>query len=256
MIIEYHRPQSEEQALSLLARDAPRTVVLGGGLYLNQKAQEDLAVVDLQALDLREIEPRGNRLDLGSGVTLQALLESGEIPSALEKSLQHQDAYNRRQVATVVGTLMAEDGRSPFVTALLALDPVLEIHREGEEPEQRHLGDLLPVREEVFAGALVSRLSLPLNAELCYEYVARSPADLPLVSAAVAVWPSGRTRVVLGGHGDQPKMVLDGPTADGAVQAARDAYSQAGDLWASADYRSNVAGTLVERCLSELTARE
>lgn len=256
MIVEYHRPQNVEDALTLLARPDPRTVVLGGGLYLNQKRMGDIAVVDVQSLGLNTIELKGNILVLGSAVTLQELLTSGEIPEALEKSIRHQDPYNRRQVATLMGTVMAADGRSPFTTALLALDPILQIARAGEEQGESHLGDLLPLREERLSGALVTSLSLPRKARLAYEYVARSPADYPLVSAAVAQWPSGRTRVVLGGYGDQPVMVLDGPTADGAVIAARDAYSQAKDEWAGADYRSEVAGILVARCLEGISEQE
>lgn len=256
MIVEYHRPQDEQEALKLLARSDPKTIVLGGGLYINQKDLGDVAVVDLQALDFKTIKSGGKRLDIGAEVTLQDLLESGDIPSALEKSIRHQDAYNRRQVATVAGTLLAADGRSPFTTALLALDPILEIRRAGQDPQESHLGDVLPVREEELSGAMVNRVSVPVNAQLSYEYVARSPADFPLVSAAVAVWPSGRTRVILGGFGEHPRMVLDGPGAEGAVDAAEDAYSEAGDEWASAEYRSNTAGTLVKRCLDELSVRE
>ncbi len=256
MIVEYHRPQEEQKALQLLSRSNPRTIILGGGLYINQKDLGEVAVVDLQALDFKSIRAGGKRLDIGAEVTLQELLDSGEIPPALEKSIRHQDAYNRRQVATVAGALLAADGRSPFTTALLALDPILEIRRAGQDPQESHLGDVLPVREGELAGAMVSRVTVPVNARLSYEYVARSPADLPLVSAAVAVWPSGRTRVVLGGTGEHPRMVLDGPGADGAVRAAVDAYSDAGDEWASAAYRSNTAGTLVKRCLDELSVRE
>lgn len=256
MIVEYHRPQSIEEALALLSRPDPKTVVLGGGLSLNQKQKEEIAVVDIQALGLNTIQSKGNRLVLGSEVTLQELLDSGEAPGALEKGIRHQDPYNRRQVATLMGTVMAADGRSSFTTALLALDPILEVLKDGEAPEKHHLGDLLPLREERLSGALVRQLVLPRNARLAYEYVARSPADFPLVSAAVAQWPSGRTRVVLGGYGDQPVMVLDGPTPDGAVVAARDAYSQAEDAWAGADYRSDVAGILVRRCLEKLSGED
>ncbi|MFO8036933.1 MAG: FAD binding domain-containing protein [Anaerolineales bacterium] len=256
MIVAYHRPQRVEDALTLLARSDPKTVILGGGLYLNQKQMADIAVVDVQALGLNTIQPKGNVLILGSAVTLQELLTSGEAQDALAKSIRHQDPYNRRQVATLMGTVMAADGRSPFTTALLALDPILEIARAGEEREESHLGDVLPLREERLSGALVTYISIPSKARLAYEYVARSPADYPLVSAAVAQWPSGRTRVVLGGCGDQPIMVLDGPTADGAVVAARDAYSRAEDAWAGADYRSDVAGILVERCMKGLTEED
>jgi hypothetical protein len=47
-------------------------------------------------------------------------------------------------------------------------------------------------------------------------------------------------------------MIFDGPDSAGAEIVARDAYSEAGDEWASAEYRSDTAETLVVRCLAVL----
>ena len=47
--------------------------------------------------------------------------------------------------------------------------------------------------------------------------------------------------------------MLDGPDANGAESAARDAYSKAGDQWASAEYRAEVAAALVLRCLNQIS---
>ena len=107
-------------------------------------------------------------------------------------------------------------------------------------------------RGERLRRRLITRLTLPLNARLAYEYVARTPADLPIVCAAVAVWPSGRVRLALGGYGAAPRLAFDGTEADGADIAAQSAYSHCGDEWASADYRQEIAGVLVERCLHGL----
>ena len=81
--------------------------------------------------------------------------------------------------------------------------------------------------------------------------MARSPADLPIVSVAAAQWKSGRTRVVVGGFGAAPMMVMDGQSAEGAVDAVQNATSTAGDQWASAEYRMDVAQTLTRRCLEQ-----
>jgi CO/xanthine dehydrogenase FAD-binding subunit len=98
---------------------------------------------------------------------------------------------------------------------------------------------------------LITALHIPLNACLAYEYVARSPADLPIVCAAAARWPSGRARLALGGFGAAPALVLDGPGVEGAAEAARCAYSTAEDAWASAEYRADVAAVLARRCLQD-----
>ena len=80
--------------------------------------------------------------------------------------------------------------------------------------------------------------------------IARTPADRPIVCVAAARWPSGRTRLALGGFGAAPTLAMDGPEDSGAQIAAASAYSQAGDEWASAEYRSEAAGILALRCLA------
>ncbi len=254
MIIEYNRPETIEQALALLGRTAPKTVPLGGGSALNRPSEEALAVVDLQALGLNTCSLQGNTVHLGATLTLQSLLEafetstfagSGLLP-ALAQAVTHEASYNLRQVGTVAGTLVSADGRSPFATALLALDAALTL-LPGDETLP--VGDVLPLRAERLSGKLIVRVSLPSNARLSYQSVARTPADRPVVCAAVAVWPSGRTRVTLGGYGACPLLAFDGAEPAGAETAARNAFSQASDEWASAEYRQEAAAALVKRAL-------
>lgn len=248
MIIEYHRPVTLAETLELLARTEVITVPLGGGTVLNQPSLKNFAAVDLQSLGLNTFAVEGKRIRMGATVTLQQMLDS-EIAQALKTTLRHQATYNIRQVATIAGTLVAADGRSPFATAMLALDAELEI-LPGEE--RINLGSYLPLRNERNPNHLITQITIPANVKLAYEYVARTPADLPIVCVAVTQWPSGRTRVALGGYGSAPALALDGPEAADVVSAARAAYHEAGDQWASAEYRRDVAGTLAQRCLENL----
>ena len=252
MITEYYRPKKIDEALALINRKGPRTLLLGGGLYVNEVVKEPIAVVDVQDLDISDISKKGKNLIVGAAATLQTLLTSGMISPALEKAIAHQETYNRRQVATLAGTLVAASGRSPITGLLLALDIELEMRGVDQEKTSEKLGEVLPLREEKLAGRLITSIQVPVEIPASYHYVARSPADLPIVAAAAAAWPSGRTRVVLLGYGDQPVMVFDGPDQQGAVLAARDAYTEAADQWASGAYRAATAGVLVERCLMEI----
>ncbi len=252
MIVEYHRPTTIKEAVSLLNRKQPVTVPMGGGLFLNETSREDIAVVDIQDLPLGQVDLKGKKVHLGAGVTLQEMILLPELQPAVRDSILHQDTYNRRHVATLGGALAACTGRSPLAVVILVLDAVLELHGPEGEVDQEFFGELLPLREEHLAGRLITRVTLPRDVLVSYHFVARSPADQPIVSAAVAAWPSGRIRVVLGGTCSQPRLVLDGPDGEGAVQAAEDAYSQVEDPWASAEYRSHTAGILVGRCLAEI----
>lgn len=260
MIVEYYRPKTIDEALAYLQRTEPPARPLGGGTVLNRRSLDPLAAVDLQALGLDTIQERGNSLDLGATLTLQKLVEAAgpeaehgsgplPLPPALVNAIRHEAAYNERQVGTIAGGLVSAGGRSPFATAMLALDAQLTLQPGGEVIS---LGDLLPLRGERLDRRLVTRVSIPLNVRLAYEYVARTPADQPIVCAAVAVWPSGRVRVALGGFGPAPTLAFDGSETAGAAEAAENAYAAAGDAWASAEYRRSVAGVLVRRALGSL----
>jgi CO/xanthine dehydrogenase FAD-binding subunit len=258
-ITEYNRPNTLAEALALIQRAQPLTLPLAGGTALVRPDTQAQAVVDLQALGLDQLQVSGNALILGATLTLQALLDwlvgegaalSGLAP-ALAGVIRHEATHNLRQAATVAGTLAAAGGRSPFAAALLALDATVTLEPGGESVA---LGDLLPTRSARLPRRLITQVSLPANAALAYEYVARSPADRPIVCVAVARWPSGRTRLALGGYGMSPALVLDGSEDSAADAAAASAYSQAGDQWASAEYRSQTAQTLTRRCLAQLTA--
>ena len=276
MIIEYHCPETLNQALELLARTDPAVEKpvslrflnhpLGGGTFLATKIRQSenpVSLVDLQLLPIHEIEQEGQWLAVGAAATLQQLYECEHIPEGLRESLRLENETKRAR-ATVAGTIVTCDGRSPFITALLALDPRLVWAQVGQaENTQEALGDYLALRAPAGLqpdGRLMISIRIPLNADLCFESVARSPLDRPIVCAAVAQWrsgghstpPSRRTRLTLGGYGKAPILALDGPEADGIGMAARSAYLSAGDAWASAEYRSEIAGVLAERLTAQL----
>ncbi len=258
MITTYHRPTTLEEALALLAQ--PNTYPLGGGTLLNQKKDADFAVVDLQALGLDKIHKVGEKLEIGAAVTLSLLLESPHIPSALAAALRLEAPLNLRNMGTVAGTLVSCDGRSPFAAAMLALDAKLTVdggRLTADSPRYTvyGLGDLLPLREDAMRGKLITKVEIPLNVKLAYEYVARTPADKPIVCVALAQWPSGRTRLVIGGWGKSPSVAMDGKDASGIEIAARNAAHDAADEWASAEYRSDVAAVIAKRCLERLVER-
>lgn len=258
MIKTYHRPTSLDDALTLLSQSD--TIPLGGGTYLNALAfkNKDIAVVDLQALGLTHIHKHGNNPSTGSGqrleieacVTLQQLLENEHTPEALNTAIKLEAPLNIRNMGTVAGTLVACDGRSHFASAMLALDAKCIVN--SGQSSLIHLGDLLPFRVEMLRGKLITKVTIPLNAKFAYEYVARTPADKPIVCAALTQWPSGRTRLVVGGWGKSPFVAMDGNEAYDVETAARNAAQEAKDEWASAEYRSHVAAVLAKRCLDKI----
>jgi CO/xanthine dehydrogenase FAD-binding subunit len=208
----------------------------------------------LQSSSLDTIKKSGNNLEIGATVTLQQLLESEQCPEALKSALKLEAPLNIRNAATVAGTLVACDGRSTFASVLFALDAKLEQARLDNskiESQVSNIGDFLPLRN--LQGSLITSITIPLNVKLAFDYVSRTPADKPLVCAALAQWNSGRTRLVLGGYGKSPLLAMDGTEAEGIEAAARNAFHEATDEWASAEYRMDAAATLAKRCLESIS---
>ncbi|HKJ28278.1 MAG TPA: FAD binding domain-containing protein, partial [Anaerolineales bacterium] len=186
MILEYHRPEKMKEALALLARETPRTVPLGGGTVLNAPSEKDYAVVDLQGLGLDSLDQKGSQLQIGAAATLQALLAFEGIQPALAETIRLTVNYNLRQTGTVAGALVSGGGRSPFLAAMLALDANLMWQPDNVE---QNLGSFIHLRGGEWPGALISTVQISLQTKLAYTYVARSPADRPVVCAAVGRWP-------------------------------------------------------------------
>jgi CO/xanthine dehydrogenase FAD-binding subunit len=226
------------------------TVPLGGGTLLSHHRGEDIEVVDLQALGMNGIVERGKLLHVGSTVTLQQLLEMPSCPPDLASALRLELPLNLRNTASLAGTLVMADGRSTLVTALLALDA--QVSLKLAETDSMALGEFLPRRGHFETRYLITAVEWPVAAVLAFVSVARTPADHPIVAVAVARWPSGRTRVAVGGWGPMPLLGMDGPDVGDVEAAVRNALHDANDAWGSANYRMDAAATLARRCVNRL----
>jgi CO/xanthine dehydrogenase FAD-binding subunit len=273
MISAYHRPTKLAEALTLVARASPPTLPLAGGTQLSRSTRGAVEVVDLQGLGLNEILIRGDHLEIGAMTTLEQLHRSTAVPPALQQAAALEVPLNLRNAATVAGTVVCADGKSTVTGVLLALDATLMVAtapsrsagagapstsgargnpRTSTAGERRvGLGDFLPLRESI-SGSLITRLTVPQNPRVEFEYVARTPKSPPIVFVVVATWPSGRVRAVCGGFGDAPLLALDGVGAMGLIPALRNALHDADDYRGSAEYRMAAATVLTQRCADRL----
>ena len=251
MIREYFRPTSVDEALLLLSEDGKERKPLGGGTSLSRQQAGNFGVVDLQDAGLDQIEKTGQGVEVGAMVRLERLLVNPSIYTDIMRAIRIDAGEHIRNMATIGGWLVSGDGRSLFSTALLALDATLTW-----EPDQQkvRLGDWLPLRSHSQPGVLMTEVAWSTAPRLVFEYVARSPKDRPILIVAMAQWGSGRTRVALGGFGEAPIIAMDGPDSSGVDLASRDAFSEAEDQWATAQYRREVAAKLALRCLQHLEA--
>ncbi len=251
--LKYSRPSKMKKALKLIETGDP----LAGGTSITPRRESHSRLVDIQDLGLDSIEVIDEMIKMGAGVKLQRfLIEIEDHSAALAKACRLEAGLNMRQMSSLGGTIVEAGGRSPLLTAMLAMDTTVIL-----EPGNKNLPleKILKNRKKRISDRLITEIVLRIPERMAFDYVARTPADRPIVCAAAALYGKGERVeiwIALGGYGTRPIRVHE---AEGAVlnkaslecvsDAAIRAYAQAEDAFASAEYRAHVAGVLVQRVL-------
>ena len=266
-IRSYHRPSRLPEALKLVSEGASP---LAGGTRLLASAVEAPNIVDLAALDLRQIGFQGGDLVLGALVTLQDLADSSDAHAGsaglLRQAVLAQcPSWMIRNMATLGGEAVQGDPDSELLAALSALNAVFVVTTPDGEVESPALRFLRNPRADLGTQGLLTSVfvsAAPDGAAL--ERVAVVPTAPPLVSAAVAISFSGdrcsRVRLALTGLVTTPARVpeaearLEGTAGEPAAveRCLEQVLSRApfrSDAHASAEYRKAAAGALVRRAL-------
>lgn len=247
--MKFFRPGTIEEALELLAEGVP----LAGGTTLVPERRKFEAVVALDKLGLDKIKIEADSVQIGASTRLQKLLEPElVIPVDLIRACRLEAAWNLRNMASMAGTIMSADARSPLLVTLLALGASVTISGTSSDIA---LDDVLEQRRTEDGTFLIESVRFKQPESLRYESVARTPTDRPLVSAAAAAPVGGAPfRVAIGGYGLRP--ILLAPVEKEGIEASKkeaaQQFSSAGDAFASAEYRSEIVAILVERALKEV----
>jgi CO/xanthine dehydrogenase FAD-binding subunit len=264
---EYYRPQTLDEALALLRRDAA-TVPLAGGTHL-VPALTASAVVDLQALGLDELVVDGPRANFGAMVRLQRLVESArdQVGEFVAEAARREGPLTYRNAATIGGTIAIGDPSSCLLIALLVLDA--EVQLRLPDPATVSLDRLLDNPHKFLGGGLitgVTALSAAGAPGVAMATVARTPRDRPIVAAAVRVAhtgePCGDVHIALAGVADRPVRAyeaeerlkgqpLEKSVVDEAVATALTCLHVPSDFKGSQEYRCSMAAALAWRALQE-----
>ena len=140
MFIDFYNPSDSADAVKMRSETA-RSAYLGGGTILNsleyEKALPEEAqaqtLINLAKLSLNRIELTPSELIIGSGVTLQELLEHPDVFPAVKEAAALVVNRNIRNIATVGGNV-ASGLFSPCVNVasmFLAMDAELELETEN-----------------------------------------------------------------------------------------------------------------------------
>ncbi|MEM6460335.1 MAG: xanthine dehydrogenase family protein subunit M [Pseudomonadota bacterium] len=278
---DYHRPRSLDEAVALLSDHSGDAFILAGGhslipmMKLRMAAPEHL--IDIQDIsELTDITVSGDRITIGAAVTQSRLIDSEDLASACpilrEASLQIADPQIRN-VGTIGGNVANGDPGNDMPAIMQLLDAEYELR--GSDGV-RHIkardfyeGAYFTARDE---GEILTSVSIPVPADdhgYSYQKQKRKIGDYATAAAGVVLTVTDgnctSASIALTNVADTPLWAEDAANAligtdlgpahiAAAVDAARAITDPATDGRGPAEYRTHVAGIMVQRAIE--TAHE
>ncbi len=262
--VEYVRPATIEEAVTLLAEHDGARALAGGQTLVNvmkaRVASPDVLVdlADLDELRTVSFSADGATLEIGAMVTATALTSSSEVevarPVLAEVASTIADVQVRNR-GTIGGNVCVSDPTNHLPPLLVALDATFTI--QGPTGERVVSADEFFVGVYVTAvgeGELLTKVSVPTRKPGTGDAMAGLTLGAHgtyVVSAAASVGPDG-ARVAIGCVSNTPvratameERLTAGDFSEAAVKAAAEGLGATldppSDVHASADYRRALA---------------
>ncbi len=265
-------PTTIEEAFAALGDDA--LPIAGGTDVMLHNRKRPTTLVDLMGLPLADITRSDDGFTVGANATLTAMLEhpglAGHLGGVLPEMLVHVGSPLLRNVATLGGHL-ARGRLSDVIPVLAALDTTIHWY-DGQDRK----GPISSFYDEEHhrTRMLITGVTIPTldgHAAAGFHKFLRTFFDLALLNGAcvlridddaivdVARVVIGETPSLATTATEAEQFLVGGPpTTTAFVEAGRIARAEVktrADSRASAEYRSQLVGVAVERCLTKVAAR-
>ena len=275
--VEYARPSTVDEAVSVLAAHEGARALAGGQTLINvmkQRAASPEVLVDLADLDeLREIGfSSAGVLEIGAMVTCTQLQGSSEVdvarPILAEVAGTIADVQVRNR-GTIGGNVCVSDPTNHFPPLLVALDATFTIR--GQAGERTVSADEFFVGVYMTAvgeGELLTTINVPASAGAGDGYAGLTIGahGTYIVNAAATVSDDG-ARVVIGCVAASPvratameERLAGGDYSETAVRAAAEGLAASldppSDVHGSADFRRHLAGVSAVRAVQQAAGRK
>ena len=278
----YHRPETLEATLALLAEHGSDASVLAGGQSLvpalNLRLARPAHVIDINRVaGLDQVEAQAGATVVGAMVRQRAALESAVVRAripALAEALPRVGHPETRNRGTLGGSLVHNDPAAEFAAVVLACDAEVVLRSTRGDRTERIADFLLaPYTTAKEADELVVEVRIPIGDVAwgwAFDEISRRYHDFALVGVCGGLLVENGSiadaRLAYAGAGgtalrarDAEQMLRGEPPSTEAFSAA--AELAAGeidpptDVLASAEYRRHVARELTKRVLASAHAR-
>ena len=259
--LDYARPESVEEAVSLLSGREDARALAGGQSLVNvmkTRVASPALVVDLgRVKGLTGIQRTGGGLEIGAMTTYATIVDSADVASTrpilaeVARTIADVQVRNR---GTIGGNVCSNDPTNHFPPLLAALRAELTIRgADGERTvsaEEFFEGVYMTA---VQPGELLTGIRIPGKGDARDGWAAATlgKEGTGIVNVAASVL-EGTARIAIGCVAATPVVV----TASADETAIRDAVRSAeldppGDVHASADYRRHLAEVLAGRAVRD-----
>lgn len=281
----FHSPTDASAVVQLLQQHEDSVLIVAGGTFLHGLASRGLltgieALVDIQGLGLDNITADPDNLVIGATTRLAQLEASEQIQReawlGAVKDAVYYPPVQIMNTATVGGSVASACPLFDLPTSFLALNGVVLAHGPDGGRDIPLEGFFSGLFENSLAPAeFVTAIRLPApqpNSASAFIKLETNANDLAIVNAAVSVTLGDADRCeqarifIGGGTGETPSRagsaedLLAGAVPDeavirGAGEAAQTDVDPISDHRASREYRTHMAGVLVEKALHKAMAR-
>lgn len=276
---DYARPQSLEEALSLLKKEGETAILAGGTdlmVVLRHNFLDVKHIIDIKSIpETKKMEyAPGKGLFIGASVTVNQVAQSKVIRekyTALAEGADVLASYQLRNRATLVGNICNASPGADLAGPLLVYDAVVQIAGTDGSREVNinefftGVKRTVVKRNEIVTGVLLPDVSE--NDKSTYLKQARLRGhDLAAVAAAVRLDSNNKVYIAMTAVAPTPirlpkleeainSKCLDNETAQWAEKEVANNIKPISDVRSSAEYRLHAGGVLVKRGLMNLLGK-
>ena len=279
--MHYHRPDSLERVLALLADDADARCIAGGatlGAMMNTDLIKPSALISLKAIpSLKGVHAAADGFAIGAMTTHQTVASDTRLQAgvAVVRLAAGQIGHPAiRVVGTIGGSVAHADPAADYPTALVAANAQIEIagqHGRRRVPAHEFFVSYYTTALEAGEIVVAVHLAAPTQGSVsAYRKVGRCDGDFATASVAFSgTFVKGEcisASVAVGGCGPIPVRSIEANTLLAGTQAGSPQVAEAAealvtacdpvdDVRGSANYRRQLVRRLVPRVFEQAAAQ-
>ncbi|AQS59176.1 FAD binding domain-containing protein [Desulforamulus ferrireducens] len=253
------QPATLEEAYQVLNAHVSNTV-LGGCAFLRLGSKKIGTAIDLSKLNLDYVLEKAEEIEIGAMTTFRTLETNPTLRECfngvLPKAVSPIIGVQFRNIVTVGATVYSKYGFSDLLTALLALDTEVELHKGGRMT-------LIEFLNKSYPKDILTRIFIQKNKRRAsYQSLRNSSSDYPILTVAVSELDQ-KWRIVVGARPLRAQIATKASEALSQSKLSAEDIGQAAALAAeelsfgsnirgSAEYRKAICPVLVKRGIMEV----